>query len=91
MKKITIPYFFLLLLFLAACSPKTGEKVVKETTSLLPTEKSLLWKIAGKDLPQPSYLYGTIHMIDKKDFFLTDSTVAVFDRMDQVVFENECF
>ncbi len=87
MKKIAIPYFFLLLLILAACSPKTTEKVVTETIVPVPTEKSLLWKIAGKDLTQPSYLYGTIHMIDKKDFFLTDSTVAVFDRMDQVVFE----
>ncbi len=87
MKKLAIPYFFLLLLILAACSPKTTEKVVTETIVPVPTEKSLLWKIAGKDLTQPSYLYGTIHMIDKKDFFLTDSTVAVFDRMDQIIFE----
>ncbi len=87
MKKIFIPYFFFLILIIAACSPKTTQKAAAEALSLVPTEKSLLWKIDGKDLTQPSYLYGTIHMIDKKDFFLTDSTVAIFDRMEQVVFE----
>lgn len=91
MKKIfsnsLIPYFFLLVLIISACSPKTTQKTMAEQVSLVPTEKSLLWKIEGKDLVQPSYLYGTIHMIDKEDFFLTDSTVAVFDRMQQVVFE----
>jgi len=87
MKKITFSYFFFLLLIISACSPKTSEKVVNKSISFVPTEKSLLWKIEGNDLTTPSYLYGTIHMIDKKDFFLTDSTVAVFDRMEQVVFE----
>jgi len=87
MKKIFIPYFFLLVLIVSACSPKANQKAMTEPVSLVPTEKSLLWKIEGKELTKPSYLYGTIHMIDKKDFFLTDSTVAVFDRMEQVVFE----
>jgi uncharacterized protein YbaP (TraB family) len=32
-------------------------------------ENSLLWEISGKDLAQPSYLFGTIHIICKEDFF----------------------
>ena len=51
------------------------------------TEKSLLWKISGKSLNNPSYLYGTIHMIHKDDFFLTDSTKSTFDRCERVAFE----
>jgi len=50
-------------------------------------ENSLLWKITGKDLPTPSYLYGTIHIIGKDDFFLTDSTRAFLDRAQLVTFE----
>jgi uncharacterized protein YbaP (TraB family) len=52
-----------------------------------PLEKSLLWEIEGKGLKKPSYLYGTIHMIGKDDFFLTDQTRAAFDKAEQVVFE----
>lgn len=33
---------------------------------------SLLWEISGNGLHQPSYLFGTIHMICKEDFLLTD-------------------
>jgi uncharacterized protein len=58
-------------------------------TSLAPTaaENSLLWEISGKGLEQPSYLFGTIHLIGKEDFILTDSTVAAFDRCAKVAFE----
>lgn len=52
-----------------------------------PLEKSLLWEIEGNGLKKPSYLYGTIHMIGKDDFFLTDETRAAFDKTEQVVFE----
>ena len=50
-------------------------------------ENSLLWRISGNGLAAPSYLYGTIHMIAKDDFFLTDSTRAFIDRAGQVTFE----
>ncbi len=50
-------------------------------------ENALLWRISGKDLPTASYLYGTIHMIGKEDFFLTDSTRSAIDRAKLVTFE----
>jgi len=46
---------------------------------------SLLWEITGNGLEQKSYLYGTIHMIEKKDFFMTDVTKDRFNRT-QVLF-----
>lgn len=49
--------------------------------------KSLLWEISGKDLEKSSYLYGTIHLIDKKDYFLTDATKYAFDQSERVTFE----
>jgi hypothetical protein len=52
-----------------------------------PDENALLWTISGKGLTETSYLYGTIHLIDKDDFFLTDSTKAFFERADKVTFE----
>lgn len=39
---------------------------------------SLLWKISGNGLPQPSYLYGTIHLKDKRVFEFTDAVKKAF-------------
>jgi len=50
-------------------------------------EKSLLWEITGNDLKEPSYLYGTIHLIDEKDFFWPTNAKASFDKSSQIVFE----
>lgn len=50
-------------------------------------ENSLLWEISGSGLQQPSYLFGTIHMIGREDFFLTEATKASFGKAGQVVFE----
>ncbi len=36
-------------------------------------QNSLLWRITGKGLSRPSYLFGTIHLTDKRVFFLGDS------------------
>ncbi len=35
---------------------------------------SLLWKISGNGLAEPSYLYGTIHIKDKRVFNFTEAT-----------------
>jgi uncharacterized protein len=35
-------------------------------------EQSLLWEISGNGLKQNSYIFGTIHIIKKNDFFLSD-------------------
>lgn len=56
-------------------------------TTYQPVENSLLWAISGKDLKDTSYLYGTIHLISKEDFFLTEATQKAFDGSEQVVFE----
>jgi uncharacterized protein len=50
-------------------------------------ENALLWKITGRGLRTPAYLYGTIHIIPKKDFFITDSTLAALNQADNVAFE----
>jgi uncharacterized protein YbaP (TraB family) len=37
------------------------------------TPRTLLWRISGKGLQKPSYLYGTIHLQDKRLFQFGDS------------------
>ena len=49
--------------------------------------KALLWQISGKNLSKPSYIYGTIHVIEKKDFFMSQNIKQKFEETDQLVLE----
>lgn len=48
---------------------------------------ALLWQIDHVDWAQPSYLYGTIHIIGQEDYFLLDEVKTAFDSSTQVAFE----
>jgi uncharacterized protein len=66
----------------------TAHAQTKETTPSVSTpQNALLWEITGKGLTKPSYLYGTIHMIPKADFFLTDATKKALGESQKVMFE----
>jgi uncharacterized protein YbaP (TraB family) len=63
-------YFLLLLFFMGAAGLKAQQ------TDTLP--HTLLWKIEGKGMKKPSYLYGTMHVSSDKAFHLMDSvTIAL--------------
>ena len=49
--------------------------------------KSLLWKISGKGLSQPSYLFGTIHLICPGDYLWTDAMQRSLAACKQVCLE----
>jgi uncharacterized protein YbaP (TraB family) len=51
------------------------------------TPNSLLWRITGKGLSRPSYLFGTMHIICADDAPLSDSLKAVIAACDEVYFE----
>ncbi|MEM9849996.1 MAG: TraB/GumN family protein, partial [Bacteroidota bacterium] len=48
---------------------------------------SLLWEVSGNGLDEPSYVFGTIHIIGKDDYFFTDKMQAAFDSSELVIFE----
>jgi len=48
---------------------------------------ALLWKISGNGLTTPSYLFGTIHIINKEDFFLPEGTLGAIENSKKMVFE----
>ncbi len=50
-------------------------------------DNALLWKIEGQGLTVPSYLYGTIHIINGKDYFLPTGTLSAMDEASDIVFE----
>ncbi len=72
------------LLFVSISSCKTSKP---SELQYKPLENALLWEINGPGISKPSYLYGTIHIIDSKDFFLPKGTMASIDAANKVVFE----
>lgn len=55
----------------------------------LAKNKSLLWKISGKDMRQPSYLFGTIHIICKENYLWTEQMRQSFEASDEVCMEMD--
>ena len=88
-------FLFLLPLFLlvnSSCSQVTtpaAKPTAEKQISYAPTkaENALLWEISGKGLEEPSYLYGTIHIIGGEDFFLTKPTKESFKKSERITFE----
>ena len=50
-------------------------------------QNTLLWKISGKGLSKPSYLFGTMHILCADDANLSDSMKNVIKKCDEVYFE----
>jgi len=51
------------------------------------TPHTLLWRISGKGITRPSYLFGTMHILCASDARLTDSLKAAIAVCDEVYFE----
>ncbi|HEX7847484.1 MAG TPA: TraB/GumN family protein, partial [Chitinophagaceae bacterium] len=50
-------------------------------------KNTLLWKISGNGLSQPSYLFGAIHMICNDDAVLSSNMKKIIQQADAVYFE----
>ena len=86
-------YFFYLICFGFMHLACTSQKPVVDDSStgsdevVDESENSLLWRISGNGLEVPSYLFGTIHIINAEDFFLPYGTLSAIDQSDKMVFE----
>lgn len=82
-------YMLIVIAFISTSCKTTKEGMVDkiEKNAYRPLANSLLWKIDGNGLTTPSYLYGTIHLIDADDFYLPSGTLAAIDNTEKMVFE----
>ncbi|MRG47009.1 hypothetical protein GFS24_17940 [Chitinophaga sp. SYP-B3965] len=51
--------------------------------------QGLLWEISGKNMPKPSYLFGTMHVSNKLAFHLSDSFYHCIKNADIVSLETD--
>ena len=57
------------------------------TLTVFSSQAQLLYKIEGNNLQKPSYIYGTIHIMPKKDFVISDSIKSAFKTCNELVME----
>jgi len=76
----------ILRIFTAVVAFLTG---VSATAQPSKADNSLLWRISGKGLAKPSYLFGTIHLVCRNDYFWTDAMKQSFDKSDKLCLEMD--
>ena len=81
--------FLVLFILCSGCNvaQEAASSPTNKVNPNIPTENALLWEITGNGLTSPSYLYGTIHLINKDDFFMTDATKKAFKASEKITFE----
>lgn len=60
-----------------------------ELDKALNTNNSLLWQISGNGLNQPSYLFGTIHIISTQDYFLGKNVQKKLENSHELIMEMD--
>ncbi len=52
-----------------------------------PVSAQLLWKVEGNGLQNPSYLYGTMHILCPDDFHISEQVLKAYQTTDALVLE----
>lgn len=81
--KILLTYLFSTLLLLGCRAQQQQPLPVNEN------DNSLLWRITGPGVEKPSYLFGTFHLLCKKDIHLSDALKTAMSRSDTVYMEMD--
>lgn len=68
-------------LFLVSFQFKKEAKILANDTN------SLLWKIEGNGLKHPSYLFGTMHLIQKEYYYFPDALEKIVKKTDLLLTE----
>jgi uncharacterized protein YbaP (TraB family) len=75
--------FFALLLYVHL----SFGKAIAQSQPSIENSPSLFWEISGKKLGQPSYLFGTIHLIGKSDFVVDNLINEKFAAAERLILE----
>ncbi|MEO7314608.1 MAG: TraB/GumN family protein [Ginsengibacter sp.] len=72
------------LLMFVSCKAQGQKNWVKN-----PDNNTLLWKVSGKDLKKPSFLFGTFHLLCKEDIHFSDALKNVIKTVDTIYMEMD--
>jgi uncharacterized protein len=75
------------LMLASGCNQSYKKVYSYQADQIVPTTKSLLWKIEGNGLKKASFLFGTIHVIPKDQLKLRPEVDAALKASKFIVFE----
>ncbi len=76
--------FILLIIAYILCS---STQISAQENNSVKSANALLWEISGKGIKKPSYLFGTIHVLPKSEFFFTPEMKKAFLSSKELVME----
>lgn len=77
---ILLPFLFIF----QSCTAQQNQQLKSHTNT-----NTLLWEISGKELKNPSYLFGTFHIMCKEDVQFSSSLHAALKNAEEVYFEMD--
>ena len=77
-------YLFATVFFLQSCKAQSNIKLHVNKDN-----NTLLWEVSGKNLKQPSYLFGTFHILCKDDIQFSTNLQTALKASNQVYFEMD--
>jgi len=81
-KSFTYCMTLLTLAGLISCQGKSQLKYMTATNN-----KSLLWEVSGNGLKEPSYIFGTMHLLCAEDAYVSDPLTSIIQQADEIYFE----
>jgi uncharacterized protein YbaP (TraB family) len=82
-----LKYASLLPFFVLASITAVAQVASGITQASTQNTSSLLWKIEGKNNKKASYLFGTMHLIEKENFFFPEKLEKIVKKSSQLVME----
>ncbi len=62
-------------------------KAQSTTPKAEPSENSLVWKVEGKDMNRPSYLFGTMHLVCSDSYNLPKAMDEILPKVEKIYLE----
>ena len=72
-------------IFFSGCKSQTKKPLAKKNNDT----NTLLWQVSGKDLKNPSYLFGTFHLLCKDDIKFSEQLKSSLQSTDEVYMEMD--
>jgi uncharacterized protein len=79
----------LIVSFTSGAQSAHTKSTASKNEKINPKDRSLLWRISGKQLTKPSFLFGTIHMICASDYLWTQKMQESLTKSEKVCFEMD--
>ena len=77
-------FYSLLTILFMSCKAQSDHSFVKQKN-----DNTLLWKVSGNGLKNPSFLFGTFHLLCKEDIHLSDQLKKAMKTSDKIYMEMD--